>query len=139
MMKTILGSVLLCLSMSAFAGSHGVFILNCTSDSLRTHLSLELNDYDFAEEALDPQRVVLSVMGNMSIFDDKREYGFGFKTIDRNGRLEIYSTDRDKSHVFSVDFSKRSSAQVVIKKAINPRNNKAFRGLVLQCTKRHEL
>lgn len=138
-MKIVLAVFLLCISMSSVAGSHGAFLLNCTSQSLRTHVFMQLNDYDFMEKALAPQRIVVSVMGNMSIFDENREFGFGYKTVDRNGVLEISSTDSDKSHVFIVDFRKRSTAQVKIQRAINPRNNKSFSGLALECKKSHVL
>lgn len=125
------------LSATCFAGSHGTYSLSCTSESLRTHLLMELNDYDFAEEALVPQRVILSVMGNMRIFD--KDTAVGFKTKNNNGQLEIYSTNSDKSHVFEVDFTKRSTATVVIKKARNPRTGKSINGLTLQCKKSHDL
>jgi hypothetical protein len=100
---------------------------------------MQLNDYDFDKTALQPQRMVLSVMGHMSVFDENIEFGPSYKTINKNGQLEIYSTDSDKSHVFKVDFSKRSTASVVIVKAINPRNGKPFSGLKLECKKSHNL
>ena len=127
----------LLLSTSCLAGSHGHYALNCTSESLRTHMLIELNDYDFQEEALFPQRMILSVMGSMYVLD--KDMGYSFKTTDKAGQLEIYSTDSDKSHVFEVDFSKPSTAKVVIKKSINPRTGKSFGGLVLACKKSHNL
>ena len=138
-MKTLLTAFLLSISLSSVAGSHGAYHLNCTSQSLRTHVFMQLNDYDFDKTALQPQRLVLSVMGNMSIFDENIEFGPTYKTVNRNGQLEIYSTDSDRSHVFKVDFSKRSTASVVIEKAINPRTGKSFSGLKLQCKKSHDL
>jgi len=138
-MKTLLTAFLLSISLSSVAGSNGAYLLNCTSQSLRTHIFMQLNDYDFDKTALQPQRLVLSVMGHMSIFDENIEFGPSYKTINKNGQLEIYSTDNDRSHVFKVDFRKRSTAQVVIEKAINPRNGKSFSGLTLECKKSHEL
>ncbi len=132
-------SLLLGFSLSSFAGYHGNFVLNCTSKSLRTHMYMQLNDYDFIDEVLYPQVIVLSVMGSMRIFDEKQNYGFGFKTVNKDGLLEIYSTDGKKSHVFKVDFRKKSSAKVVIEKAVNPRTQKVLSGLTLECKKRHDL
>lgn len=136
-MKVFFAIFIVCFSLSSSAGSHGNFSLNCTSTSLRTHLLMELNDYDFDDKALFPQRIILSVMGNMSIFDE--HFGLSFKTINKNGLLEIHSTDDDKSHVFKVDFRKNSSAQVIIEKARNPRTGDALNNLTLECKKSHNL
>jgi len=132
----IVGSALL-LAAPSWAGSHGTYSLSCTSDSLRTHLLMELNDHDFADEALFPQRIILSVMGHMRIFD--KNTGPRFRTINNNGLLTISSTDRAQSHVFEVDFNKRATATVTIKQARNPRNEKVFSGLTLNCKKSHDL
>lgn len=139
MKKILILSILFSLPFSSFAGTHGEFDLSCTSKSLRTHLYMKLNDYDFLDEVLYPQLIVISVMGTVNIFDKEEKYGFGFKTINKNGLLDIYSTDKEKSYVFKVDFRKNKSAKVIIKKAINPRTQKVLSNLPLDCKKVHDL
>lgn len=138
-MRILLTTSLLFFSLASVAGSHGQFLLSCVSKSLRTHVYMELNDYDYMDEALFPRRIIVSVMGHMAVFDEKQEYGFSFKTIDENGILEIHSTDDEKSYAFRVDFREKTSAQVTIEKAVNPRTEEAFSGLALTCTKSHDL
>ncbi len=135
-------SIILLLSFSSLsiAGSHGIFQLSCVSESLRTHLYVQLNDYDFIDEALYPQLIVISTMGVMNIFNKSEESHYYFKTNrNTNNFLEIYSTDKEKSYILKVDFRKESSAKIVMEKGINPRTNKGFSGLEFQCTKNHSL
>jgi hypothetical protein len=126
-------------SCISFAGSYGSFELNCVSESFRTHVYMRLNDYDFVGQALYPQVIILSVVGHMFIFDEEENYGFRFETAINGNLLNIFSTDKERSYSFRVDFSKKSTAKAVIDNAINPRTNRAFSGLVLECQKSHDL
>jgi hypothetical protein len=129
-------SLFLILYITSFAGSHGSYVLSCTSASLRTHMNLTLNDYDFVDTALYPQEIVISVMGNMDILDAQSGIN-QFKTVDNHNILDIYNSD--KSYHFIVDFRKDKSANITVKKAMNPRTDKDISGLKLTCTKYHDL
>jgi len=133
--------LLLCsFPLFSMAGSHGIYELSCTSESLRTHVYMELNDEDYADKAFYPRVIVVSVMGYMHILTEKNNYGVDFAIRNSTKNiLSIESTDTPKSYIFEVNLNDRKTTKLLIKNAVNPRTSKTIKNLSLECSKVHNI
>lgn len=132
-MKTLLTVLLMFFSVSAHAGAYGEYVFACMSESRKTHVEFRLKDTDYASEAYLPNRVVISVRGNVLVLDGKQiEFE---KSGPQYGSVVLNS--KNGEYKFIVSF-RTQEAEIV--SAWNPRpNGSRLRGLEMSCQYRHDL